>query len=264
MDDPVYTLPFIKEIIQTRRKDVVGVAVSKGDRLTIGKKRSKLVYLLSLLLIMGPVHFFIYSFKEISFKIWKKLSAKFAFIKSPSILQFAQDQGIVSFNVKTVNSKIFLEKLRDLKPDVIINQAQNILKKDFLSIPKIGVINRHNALLPKNRGRLTPFWVLYKGEKETGISIHFVEEGIDSGDIIVQKRFKVEAKDTFNSIVKKNYQIAPKAILEALDALESGNYELITNKNEEATYNTVPTFVDAWRYRRNRMVKWFNILKTLD
>ena len=91
-----------------------------------------------------------------------------------------------------------------------------------------------------------------------------MEEGIDSGDIIVQKRFKVEAKDTFNSIVKKNYQIAPKAILEALDALESGNYELITNKNEEATYNTVPTFVDAWRYRRNRMVKWFNILKTLD
>jgi methionyl-tRNA formyltransferase len=45
----------------------------------------------------------------------------------------------------------------------------------------IGVINRHNALLPKNRGRLTPFWVLYKGEKETGVSIHFIDEGIDSG-----------------------------------------------------------------------------------
>jgi len=58
-----------------------------------------------------------------------------------------------------------------------------------LNIPKIGVLNRHNALLPKNRGRLTPFWVLYKGETETGVSIHFVTEDLDAGDIIVQKKF---------------------------------------------------------------------------
>lgn len=70
--------------------------------------------------------------------------------------------------------------------DLIINQNQNILKKELLSIPKIGVINRHNALLPKNMGRLTPFWVLYKGEKVSGVSIHFVTEELNAGDIIVQ------------------------------------------------------------------------------
>ena len=118
-----------------------------------------------------------------------------------------------------------------------------------MKIPSIGVINRHNALLPKNRGRLTPFWVLYKQEKETGVSIHFVEEGIDSGDIIVQKRFPISPKDTFSSIVKKNYEIAPKAMVEAIDILEKGNYHLISNEGRLATYNSVPTLKEAWSFR---------------
>ena len=258
MDDPVYTLPFIKEIIQARQVDIVGLAVSKGDRLTIGKRRSKMIYLLSLILIMGPIHFTRYSTTEVFFKLKKKLSRIFPFIKSPSILQFAQNMGIPVFNVKTVNNQSFLEELLKLKPDIIINQAQNILKNEFLSVPKIGVINRHNALLPKNRGRLTPFWVLYKGEKETGVSIHFVNEKIDEGDIIVQKRFPISKQDNFNTIVKKNYQIAPKAMLEALAKLEKSNYDIIKNDNNLATYNSIPTFRYALDYRLKRMKKVFS------
>ena len=116
------------------------------------------------------------------------------------------------------------------------------------------MLNRHNALLPKNRGRLTPFWVIYKREKETGVSIHFVEESIDSGDIIVQKKFAVTPKDTFNTVVKKNYKIAGKVMLEALDILESGNYKLIPNDDEYATYNTIPSFKQAWNYRSKRFL----------
>ena len=117
------------------------------------------------------------------------------------------------------------------------------------------MINRHNALLPKNRGRLTPFWVLYKGETESGVSIHFVEEHIDSGDIIVQKKFSIEKADDFNSLVKKNYQIALKTMLEALDKLENGNYQLIKNDDASATYNTIPTLREAIKYRLKIMFK---------
>ena len=111
--------------------------------------------------------------------------------------------------------------LDSLNIDIIINQSQSIIKKQLLKIPRIGIINRHNALLPKNRGRLTPFWVLFNKEKETGVSIHFVDEGIDSGDIIIQKKFDIENKDNFNSIVKKNYDFASIAIIEALKILEN-------------------------------------------
>lgn len=248
MDDPVQTRSFIKYIIDHRKSDIVGLAVSKGDRLTIGKKRSKFVYLISLLLIMGLPAFIKNSWITLSDKIIKNLSKK-GLIKDPSILTYAKSQGIPVWDIKTPNSKKFQEELINIKPDIIINQSQSIIKKNLLEIPKIGIINRHNALLPINRGRLTPFWVLFKKEKETGVSIHFVEEGIDSGDIIVQKRFKVSSKDTFNSIVKKNYEIAPKAMIEAIEILEKEDYQLIPNDDNLATYNTVPTLKEAWKFR---------------
>jgi methionyl-tRNA formyltransferase len=249
MEDPVYTLPFIKEIILNRQKDIVGLAVAKGNRLTIGKKKSKLTYLFSLLLIMGFLSFSRFSYKTISFKVKLYLSRYLKLINSPSILEFAKKRNISTWKIKSPNNKLFLEQLQIIKPDIIINQSQSILKKALLEIPSIGVINRHNALLPKNRGRLTPFWVLYKKEKETGVSIHFLEESLDSGDIIVQEKFKVSPNETFASLVKRNYAIAPKAMLKALDKLEKGNYKLIHNDDTKATYNTIPTFKEALTFR---------------
>ena len=99
--------------------------------------------------------------------------------------------------------------------------------------------------------------MLYKQEKETGVSIHFVEEGIDSGDIVVQKKFSVTKKDTFNSIVKKNYELAPQAMVEAINILEKGKYSLIENDTNQATYNTVPTLKEAWSYRLSRIRNLF-------
>ncbi len=255
MDDPVYTVPFIREVIEQRHKDIIGVATSKGDRMVIGKKKSPVVYLFSLLLIMGAVNFLHHALVTVSFKLRKKLSKVFKFIKSPSILQTAGEYNIPTFEITTPNSKEFRETLKSLKPDVIINQSQSIIKKELLEIPTIGVINRHNALLPKNRGRLTPFWVLFRKEKETGVSIHFVTEGIDAGDIIVQAKFEVGPGETFNSLVRKNYVVAPKAMLKALEILEKGNYTLLPNNDSEATYNSVPTFRDAWQYRLGRIKK---------
>jgi len=253
MDDPVYTVPFISEIIRERHADIIGVATSKGDRMVIGKKRSPITYLFSLLLIMGPVSFFQHVIVTVSFKIRKKLASVFKFIRSPSVLNQAASYNIPVFDITTPNSKAFREQLQALRPDVIINQSQSIIKKELLEIPTIGVINRHNALLPKNRGRLTPFWVLFKKEKETGVSIHFVTEGIDAGEIIVQNRFEVAPNETFNSLVRKNYIVAPKAMLKALEILEKGKYSLLPNDDAKATYNTVPSLKDAWQYRISRI-----------
>ncbi|MCX6166143.1 MAG: hypothetical protein NTU73_14990 [Ignavibacteriae bacterium] len=165
MDDPVYTIPFFKEIIDQRYKDIAGVAVATGDRLKLFKKRSKFKYIISLLLIMGVFNFIKNSTKTIYFKIRIFLSKSFKFIESPSILTYAQKKGLKTYNISSPNNIEFLDELKKIKPDVIINQSQHILKKDFLSVPAIGVVNRHNALLPKNRGRLTPFWVLFNNEK---------------------------------------------------------------------------------------------------
>jgi methionyl-tRNA formyltransferase len=258
MDDPVYTIPFIKEIISKRKKDIIGIASAKGDRLKINKKRSKIVYVISLFMIMGCYHFMKNSALTIGFKIRKKISVVFPIIKSPSITSVAKENGIPSFEITSPNNSQFIMTLKSLEPDIIINQSQYILKSELLSIPKIGTLNRHNALLPKNRGRLTPFWVLFKHEKETGVSIHFVDEGMDSGPIVVQKRYTVNKVDSFNSIVSKNYKLAGSAMLEAIDLLENGFKDFIPNKKEHANYNTVPTLIEAIKFRRDRMLKYFN------
>jgi len=253
MDDPVQTNRFIRYIIDNRKKDIVGLAMTKGNRMTVGKKRSKFVYLITLLLIMGLPSFLKNSIITLSHKL-KKILHSIHLYKDPTNYGYVKKMGIPVFKIRSANSQKFLEKLRKLEPDVVINQSQNIIKKKLIDIPTIGVINRHNALLPKNRGRLSPFWVLYKQERKTGISIHFVNEGIDSGCIIVQEKFNITKKDTFNSIVKKNYEIAPIAMLKALNKLESGKKMFISNNNDEATYNTVPELKHAWAYRKRRFI----------
>jgi methionyl-tRNA formyltransferase len=255
MDDPLYTNDFIKKILKERKEDIVLYAyVTKGNRMTIGKDRSKVEYLISLFFIMGPFQFAKNTLKTIWHKIRKRLS-NYGLVQDPTVYGFAKNNGINVKKIQNPNSKKFCEYLAKLKPDIIINQSQTIIKKRLLSIPEIGIINRHNALLPKNRGRLTPFWVMYKKEQETGVSIHFVEEGIDSGDIIVQKKFTVSPKDNFNTIVKKNYAIAGKAMLEAIEKLENGFTDYIKNDDNKASYNTIPTLKQAIEYRMSRMCR---------
>lgn len=253
MDDPVQTHDFIKDIVKNRKNDIVGLVESKGDRMTIQKNKSKIGYVCSLFLIMGLIAFTRNSYKTVKHKLIKRLSKKIKFFQDPSISGFARRSGLRTWVIKTPNNKDFLNEIRELDIDIIINQSQNILKGELLSIPKIGTLNRHNALLPKNRGRLTPFWVLYKGETETGVSIHFVTEELDAGEIIVQEKYSVTPKDNFNTLVKKNYSIASKAMLKAINILETGETNFIPNPKELATYNTTPTLKEAWAYRKRRM-----------
>ncbi len=250
MEDPVYTVDFIKSIIRGRHKDIVGLTIARGNRFKIGEKRSKVAYLFSLLLIMGVTCFFQYVLKTVGYKLRRKV----ALGGGSSLAGFARRYGIPVDYTDDPNSHAYLKRLKELSPDIIINQSQFIIKKELLSAAPLGMLNRHNALLPKNRGRLTPFWVLYKGEKETGVSIHFVEEGIDSGPIVVQKRFPVEPNETFGSLVRKNYEHASPAMLAALEKLEKGDRDYLPNSDDEATYNTVPTLREAWDYRRKRIL----------
>lgn len=249
MDEPLYTNPFIRRIIIERKNDIVGVAVSKGTPLTTRKKTRYIGHVLAVSLIMGLPYTLKHFLKTLEFRVMKSLSAFLSFVKSPSIAAFAAEQGISSYHVTSVNSEAFLTILRDAKPDIIINQAQEILKKKFLEIPKVGCLNRHNALLPKNRGRFSPFWVLLRNEEETGVSIHFVIPKIDAGDILIQKKIYIAPDDTFMTVTEKCYKLAPVAMLEAIDRLETGEYAAMSNDPSKGNYNPLPSLKHALQYR---------------
>jgi methionyl-tRNA formyltransferase len=256
-EEPLYINPFIKKIISSIPSDIKKIYIIKGSLLQNKNILNKFEYLLTLSIISGVF----FSIKRIlvlfSFKVFYEITSPI--ITNPlSIAYAANKYNIPVIYVDDINSPAFISQLINDKPTIIINQAQAILKESLLDIPSIGCLNRHCGLLPKYRGRLSPFWAYTMKEKYSGVSIHFIDKDIDNGPIIIQKKVKIERFDTFNTILEKDFAIAPKAMLEAIDKIKNGNFSqvLIPNPKEDATYYPSPKISDALTYWKVMLKKW--------
>ena len=150
----------------------------------------------------------------------------------------------------SVNSPESLELIRTQKPDLLVSIAGNqIFKKKLRDLAPNGCLNLHTALLPRYRGLMPSFWVLKNREKETGVSVFFMDEGIDSGPIIVQR--KIEIGDMSQAeLIRQSKIIGMDAIIEAVDKIEGGGYELIANDESQMTYFSFPTRRDVKDFYR--------------
>ena len=106
-----------------------------------------------------------------------------AFFSRTRLQDLAKRLKIPVYNYKYISEDLILH-LGKCKPEWILNGSPNILKKTLLSIPSQGVLNYHCAPLPEYRGAANYFWLLYEGEQHTKATIHYVDEGLDTGDII--------------------------------------------------------------------------------
>lgn len=129
------------------------------------------------------------------------------------------------------------EYLDENKPDIFISASwPKIIEQEVLAIPKYGAINVHAALLPKNRGCHPLNWAIVKGEKETGVTVHYLDEGVDSGDIILQKKVPITYSDDINSIRRKIVRLGARVLVAALDLIEDGQVARIPQNQAEATF----------------------------
>lgn len=262
-DEPLVVNGFIEEVIKAKNSQIVGIGLINGKGAIPqvsgkgkGKKKNSSIFiskagnLLSLILIFGLIDTIRNAAKVLYFKFSKIANKLIPFYPTKSIEYIAGKYGVPLNRFATVNDHELIDLLHNLKPDIIINQALGILRESFLETASVGVLNRHNALLPKNRGRFSPFWALYKQEQYTGVTIHFVVKELDAGEIIVQKRINISEDETVSSLVRKCYSIAPSAMIEAIEKLETADYKLLPNPDEDATYNTNPTLkqvIELWK-----------------
>ncbi len=131
----------------------------------------------------------------------------------------------------------FLEVLRAMEPEVIVVAAfGQLLPKALLDIPAYGCINVHGSLLPKYRGAAPIQYSIIDGEKETGITIMYMDVGIDTGDMILQAVLPIAPKETGGSLFDKMAILGAELLLEALDKIEAGTAVRIPQDNEKATY----------------------------
>ena len=135
----------------------------------------------------------------------------------------ASDGGIPVYTPKTLKDSAFIEVLDALKPDIIVVVAYGkILPPEIISYPPYGCINVHVSLLPKYRGAAPMQRAIMNGDTETGVTIMYMDEGLDTGDIILARAFPIGKKDNFETVHDTSAKIGSELLLEALDAIENG------------------------------------------
>jgi methionyl-tRNA formyltransferase len=130
-----------------------------------------------------------------------------------------------------------IEEIRALMPDVIVVAAYGqILPRDVLEIPKIACLNLHASLLPRWRGAAPIQAAIVAGDPETGITVMYMNEGLDTGDIMLKHKTNILPTETGGSLHDRLANIAPETLLAALRLLAEGNAPRIPQDNSLATY----------------------------
>lgn len=135
--------------------------------------------------------------------------------QDPVLKEWAEKLDVPFLPCNNVNSPGFIEKIEILDADLLVSMSFNqILKKDIIDLAKNGFINCHAGALPFYRGRNPLNWAIINGEKQFGITVHYVDEGIDTGDIVEQRLFPISLTDNYATLLDK-------AVIECANVLHS-------------------------------------------
>lgn len=144
--------------------------------------------------------------------------------------------GIEFIREKPINSEKVYEMLKALAPDLcVISHFERLIKEPILSVPKYGFINVHPSLLPNYRGMAPQHWPIINGEKEAGITCHYVDEGTDTGDIIVQRIVPLTDDMYVSDLQRVWLKEYTTLVVEAIERIEN-EVPTIEQKNLEGSY----------------------------
>ena len=139
------------------------------------------------------------------------------------------------------------DEIKNINPDLIITCAYgNLVPKEILDIPKKGNINIHASLLPKYRGADPITFSLLNGDDKTGITLMYMDEGMDTGDIISYHYLDIDNEDNYITLYTKLSDLAASSIKEKLMDIYEGNLKIIKQDNEKATYTRKITRDDEY------------------
>ena len=153
------------------------------------------------------------------------------------VKKVALEYNIPVLQPEKASEETSVESIRALNPDIIVVTAYGqILKENILNLPKYRCINVHASLLPKYRGASPIQWAIINGEKETGVTIMYMEKGLDTGDMILAKSIEIASKETAGTLHDRLAEIAGPTLLEAMELIESGKAVPVKQNDEESTY----------------------------
>lgn len=241
-NDPFYLTKNLKYLISVlpNHSKIVGCVVA--DVSPFGKKESFIKKVKKTYDVFGFDFFMHYSIKFLKSK----------FDKTTNIYRLLNKNSIPIINLDLpINEKQSVDRIKAFEPDLLVSILGNqIFKKPIIELAPKGCINLHTALLPKYRGLMPTFWVLKNNEKKTGVSVFFVDKGIDSGPIIVQEEVEIGNR-TQEELIRYTKKIGMDAIAKSIDLIQKEKVQLILNDSSQKTYFTFPTRQDVLDFKRN-------------
>jgi methionyl-tRNA formyltransferase len=152
----------------------------------------------------------------------------------------------------------FIEELKNLKPDLIIVVAFRILPKEIFTIPGFGSINLHASLLPKYRGAAPINWAIINGEKETGVTTFFLNEKVDTGNVIIAEKCEIDEDDDAGTLHDKLAVLGANAVMSTVNLIEMTGGNVPVYEQSESLYTKAPKI-----YREFCRINWDNSVRTL-
>lgn len=154
-----------------------------------------------------------------------------------SVAELATTNNIPVYAPENVNHPIWVEMIKKIAPDMMFSfYYRNMLKSEILSIPSKGALNLHGSLLPAYRGRCPVNWVLVHGEAETGVTLHYMTEKPDDGDMVAQEKIAISDDDTGRTLHKKSTEAVTVLLDKALPLLKQGKAPRTPQDNSKSSY----------------------------
>lgn len=144
------------------------------------------------------------------------------------LMQLARENNIALELCQNINSHEFIERVKEYQVDLFVSMSFNqIFKREIIDLPKYKTINCHAGKLPFYRGRNILNWALINDEKEFGITVHYMDEGIDTGDIILQETYPITDDDNYGTLLARAYDGCADVLYRAIKMIQSDEVKRI-------------------------------------
>lgn len=157
----------------------------------------------------------------------------------PPVKVIAQKAGIPVLQPLKIKTPEFLESLAVWKPDLIaVTAFGRILHAPILNLPPMGCVNVHGSLLPKYRGAAPVQWAVINGETETGITTMLMDEGMDTGPMLLQERLAITPEDTSGTLAPRLAELGGRLLVETIRQLKAGT--IMSRKQDDSAATMAP------------------------
>ncbi len=255
--DHIYSNVVVKALIKEFKDDISAIIVAQIPP----PSHSSIMQTITKILQISGVYYSLIQliklnlYRVISF-IYTLFSINF-YNKFYKFKSLAHKNDIPLKNINNINEKRSVDYILKVKPDIIVSVLFNqIIAKNIIQIPKKGVINIHPGYLPDYKGISPIFWSLVNNELYAGVSVHFIDEGIDSGAIIARKKVKILPKDTEDSLYWKTIKQGIPLLISAIHQVKNNN--VTKTKNFGGKYFSFPTKKSIHQFRRENK-KFFRL-----